>query len=74
MRYLQIRTDVFSTTDLVGGRIMKLSEDVQKFINACERLLSGIAINRPLTQDEALLVKHYCNEVQIKIDQPPAPR
>ena len=53
---------------------MKLSEDVQKFINACERLLSGIAINRPLTHDETLLVKHYCNEVLSKIDQPPAPR
>jgi len=58
-------------TDLVG-RIMKLSEDVQKFISACERLLSGIAIHRPLNQDEALLVKHYCTEVLSKIDHPPA--
>ncbi len=51
---------------------MKLSEDVQKFISACERLLSAIAIHRPLTQDEALLIKHYCNEVLSKIDHPPA--
>jgi len=51
---------------------MKLSEDVHKFISACERLLSSIAIHRPLTQDETLLVKHYCSEVLSKIDHPPA--
>jgi len=51
---------------------MNLSEDVHKFISACERILSSIAINRPLTQDETLLVKHYCSEVLSKIDHPPA--
>jgi len=51
---------------------MKLSEDAQKFKRDCERLLSGIAIHRPLNQDEALLVKHYCTEVLSKIDHPPA--
>lgn len=51
---------------------MNLSEDVHKFISACERLLAGIAIKRPLTQDEVLLVKHYCSEVLSKIGHPPA--
>ena len=51
--------------ETLGGRVVK-------FISACERLLAAIAIHRPLTQDEALLVKHYCNEVLSKIDHPPA--
>jgi hypothetical protein len=27
-------------------------------------------MHRPLTHDEALLIKHYCHEVLSKIDQP----
>jgi hypothetical protein len=48
---------------------MHLKEDVHKFTSACEHLIAGITLYRPLTQDEALLVKHYCNEVLSKIDQ-----
>ena len=50
---------------------MRLSDDVHKFTSACEHLLADISILRPLTPDEVLLVKHYCNEVLAKIDSPP---
>ena len=50
---------------------MRLSDDVHKFTSACEHLLADMAILRPLTPDEVLLVKHYCNEVLAKIDSPP---
>ena len=49
---------------------MRVSNDVHKFTSACERLLADMVIHRPLTQDEVLLVKHYCHEVIRKIDQP----
>lgn len=42
---------------------MKLAEEVRKFCAGCEALLSAIAMNRPLTADEALLVDQYCKEV-----------
>jgi hypothetical protein len=51
---------------------MRLSKDVHNFASACEHLLAGIAMYRPLTHEEVLLVKHYCNEMQIKVDSPPA--
>jgi hypothetical protein len=51
---------------------MRVKNDIQKFSTACELLLGDIALERPLTNDEALLIKHYCNEVLIKVDQPPA--
>jgi hypothetical protein len=51
---------------------MRLSKDVHTFTNACEHLLAGITIYRPLTHEEALLIKHYCNEVLTKVNQPPA--
>jgi hypothetical protein len=50
---------------------MHLKENVHKFTRACEHLIAGIAMYRPLTQDEVLLIKHYCHEVLAKIDQPP---
>ena len=50
---------------------MRLSMDVHKFTSACEHLLAGMARYRPLTHEEVLLVKHYCNEVLVKVDQPP---
>ena len=49
---------------------MYLKEDVHKFTRACEHLIAGITMYRQLTQDEVLLIKHYCNEVLSKIDQP----
>jgi len=48
---------------------MHLKENVHKFTRACEHLMAGIEMYRPLTQDEVLLIKHYCNEVLSKIDQ-----
>ena len=50
---------------------MHLKENVHKFTRACEHLIAGIALYRPLTHDEVLLIKHYCKEVLTKIDQPP---
>jgi hypothetical protein len=49
---------------------MHLKENVHKFTSACEHLIAGIEMHRPLTHDEALLIKHYCHEVLSKIDQP----
>ena len=51
---------------------MRLSNDVLNFTSACEHLLAGIVMYRPLTHEEVLLVKHYCNEVLTKVDRPPA--
>ena len=50
---------------------MRVSEDVHKFTSACEHLLADVSLVRPLTRDELLLVKHYCNEVLSKVDSPP---
>ena len=50
---------------------MHLKEDVHKFTRACEHLIAGMEMSRPLTHDEVLLIKHYCIEVLSKIDQPP---
>ncbi len=49
---------------------MPLSNEVHKFTSACEHLIAGMAMYRPLTEDERLLIKHYCNEVLTKVDQP----
>ena len=49
---------------------MPLSTEVYKFTSACERLIAGIAMFRPLTEEERLLIKFYCNEVLTKADQP----
>ena len=49
---------------------MHLKENVHKFTSACEHLIAGIEMYRPLTHDEVLLIKHYCNEVLSKIDHP----
>jgi len=51
---------------------MRLKNDIQKFSTACELLLGDIVLERPLTKDEVLLIKHYCNELLLKVDQPPA--
>ena len=49
---------------------MPLSNEVHQFTRACEHLIAGVAMYRPLTEDERLLIKHYCNEVLAKVDQP----
>jgi len=48
---------------------MPLSNEVHKFTRACEHLIAGMAMYRPLTEDERLLIKYYCNEV-LTNDQP----
>jgi hypothetical protein len=50
---------------------MEVSKDVHLFSRACEHLLASVAVHRPLTQEEVLLVKHYCNELLHKIVSPP---
>ena len=47
---------------------MPLSNEVHKFTRACEHLIAGMAMYRPLTEDERLLIKHYCNEVLTKVE------
>ena len=49
---------------------MPLSTDVHEFTRACEHLLAGMAIDRLPTEDEVLVIKHYCNEVISQIDSP----
>jgi hypothetical protein len=49
---------------------MRLKKAIQTFSSACEHLLGNMAIHRPPTEDEVLLVKHYCCEVLRKFDSP----
>jgi hypothetical protein len=49
---------------------MPLSNEVHKFTRACEHLIAGMAMYRPLIEHERLLIKFYCNEVLTKADQP----
>ena len=50
---------------------MRVKKAVANFTSACEHLLANMAIHRPPTESEVLLVKHYCNEVLSKIDSLP---
>jgi hypothetical protein len=49
---------------------MRLKKAIHTFGSACEHLIANMAIYRPPTEDEALLVKHYCQEVLRKFDSP----
>lgn len=46
---------------------MQLAKEVKTFSSACEHILSAIAMNRPLTQDEATMIEYYCVEILAKI-------
>jgi len=46
---------------------MQLAKEVQTFSSACEHILSAIAMNRPLTSDEAAMIEYYCVEILAKI-------
>ena len=48
---------------------MDLSKIVEDFGKQCERLLSGIALHRPLTEEELVFVRYYCNELLEKTAQ-----
>jgi hypothetical protein len=50
---------------------MQLAEDVHTFGRACEHLLASVAIHRLLTEEELLLIQHYCKELLEKF--PPSP-
>jgi hypothetical protein len=51
---------------------MQFKDAVHNFTSACERLIASMALQRSPTEEEALLVKFYCNEVLQKIDSSPA--
>lgn len=53
---------------------MQLTEDVQAFGRACERLLASMAIHGPLTHEEVVFVRHYCKEVLGNMESPPTGR
>ena len=46
---------------------MQLANEAKNFFGACERLISLIASNRRLTEDEARMIEFYCKEVLAKI-------
>ena len=46
---------------------MQLAKEVQSFSTACEHILSAIAMNRPLTPDEAAMIQYYLVELSAKI-------
>ena len=52
--------------------MVEVSNDVNQFVKACEHLMASIALHRPLREDEVLLVRHYCKELQEKVAPPPA--
>ncbi len=46
---------------------MQLAKEVSTFSSACEHILSAIAMNRPLTPDEAAMIEYYCVAILAKI-------
>ena len=46
---------------------MQLSNEVHNFARYCERLLSIVAVSRPLTEEEVRLVEYYCQELLTKV-------
>ena len=46
---------------------MELANEAKHFFGACERLISLIASNRRLTEDEARMIEFYCKEVLAKV-------
>lgn len=46
---------------------MQLAQEVKAFSSACEHILSAIAMNRPLSSQEAAMIEYYCVEVLAKV-------
>lgn len=46
---------------------MPLVEELRMFSSGCEHILSALAMNRPLTQEEAEMIQYYCLEILTKI-------
>ena len=51
---------------------MELAKEVQQFSSNCERLLSKVAGERPLTDEEKSVIAYYCHEV-LKLVHTPSP-
>lgn len=45
---------------------MQLAHEVKTFTGASERLLT-ITMNRALSEDEALIIEYYCEELRAKL-------
>lgn len=43
---------------------MQLAQELKIFSSACEHILSAIAKHRPLTNDEAAVLKYYCARIE----------
>jgi hypothetical protein len=50
---------------------MQMKDDVRAFGNACEHLIASMTINRPLTEEEVLFIRHYCKELLERTSEPP---
>lgn len=51
---------------------MEVANKIEAFCKVCEHLMASVRIHRPLTETEALLVRHYCKELQETIAPPPS--
>jgi len=49
------------------GSSMQVASEVKDFTGASERLLSTIAMNRQLTEEEAKMIQYYCKELLAKV-------
>jgi hypothetical protein len=49
---------------------MSLTDEVHKFISACERLLCEAGARGPLAEDQVRLVEYYCNELLARLVPP----
>ena len=54
--------------------MMQLKEDIRAFGNACEHLIVSMATRRPLTEEEVLFIRHYCQELLVKTSGAPYSR
>ena len=52
-------------------KLMLLKDDIRAFGNACEHLLASMTINRSLTEEEVLFIRHYCKELLDRTSEPP---
>jgi hypothetical protein len=51
-----------------GKDRLQLAKEVHTFSSVCEQILSTIATSRPLTQEEAATIEHYCVEILDRLD------
>ena len=49
---------------------MRVKNELHGFTSACERLLATVEASRPLTKEEAHLLKHYCHELLKRLVAP----